>query len=113
MLTLQNSIQIKESKIAILILCKMEDESTRKVAIKPSEDEIRTLILRSQDMKEKAYAAYSHFKVGAALLTDNGAVFTGRYVIRKTGGRNYNYKSGPTDIAFSWLLRFQCAPLYA
>lgn len=52
----------------------------KELAVKPSEDEIKNLISKSQDIKNKAYAPYSHFNVGAALLTDNGTVFTGMWV---------------------------------
>ena len=31
----------------------------------------------ARQAREKAYAPYSHFAVGAALLTDSGEVFTG------------------------------------
>ena len=55
----------------------VQEERSRERASRPSEDEIKNLISKSQDIKSKAYAPYSHFKVGAALLTDNGTVFTG------------------------------------
>lgn len=55
----------------------MSSLAVRELAVQPSEDEIKNLISKSQDIKKKAYAPYSHFKVGAALLTDNGTVFTG------------------------------------
>ena len=42
-----------------------------------TEDEIRDLIARSNKAKEMAYAPYSNFRVGAALLTDSGDIFTG------------------------------------
>lgn len=35
------------------------------------------LIQKALDARLKAYTPYSHFKVGAALLTDDGTVFTG------------------------------------
>ena len=56
----------------------MESASpARKLADRPSEDEVKDLITKSQDAKKKAYAPYSNFRVGAALLTENGTVFTG------------------------------------
>ena len=39
-----------------------------------SEDE---LIKQARDVREKAYAPYSGFKVGAALLSDSGKVYVG------------------------------------
>lgn len=38
---------------------------------------VRDLIKRALDAKEKAYSPYSNFKVGAALETDDDMVFTG------------------------------------
>ncbi len=38
------------------------------------DDELAALAF---EIKEKAYAPYSHFRVGAALLTANGKVYTG------------------------------------
>lgn len=35
------------------------------------------LILKAHDAREKSYSPYSHFCVGAALLTKNGKVYTG------------------------------------
>lgn len=42
--------------------------------IAPALDE---LVERARDARERAYARYSEFKVGAALLTRDGAVFVG------------------------------------
>lgn len=36
-----------------------------------------TLIRAAQQARESAYAPYSNYKVGAALLTRNGTIFTG------------------------------------
>ena len=36
-----------------------------------------SLIESARQVREKAYAPYSHFKVGAAVRTKNGRVFTG------------------------------------
>ena len=38
---------------------------------------MKELVLQAEQAMEKAYAPYSGFKVGAALLTKNGKVFTG------------------------------------
>lgn len=38
---------------------------------------INNLIRESVKAKDKAYAPYSKFKVGAALLTEEGEIFTG------------------------------------
>lgn len=43
------------------------------------EDVMETLIARSVEVKGRAYAAYSSFPVGAALLTESGDIFTGKY----------------------------------
>ena len=39
--------------------------------------EYKELIEKSKEAREFAYAPYSHFKVGAALLAKNGKVYTG------------------------------------
>lgn len=44
------------------------------------------LYIIANEAKEKAYAPYSHFKVGAALLTDDGIVFTGCNIENKSFG---------------------------
>jgi cytidine deaminase len=38
---------------------------------------VEKLLEAAQKVKENAYAPYSHFYVGAALLTDTGKVYTG------------------------------------
>ena len=43
-----------------------------------TEDEIRSLIDKSKEAKEYAYAPYSRFPVGAALLAKDGRTFTGK-----------------------------------
>lgn len=43
-----------------------------------TEDEIKSLITKSKAAKEYAHAPYSNFQVGAALLTKDGRIFTGK-----------------------------------
>ena len=38
---------------------------------------IQKLMYKAQEARNKAYAPYSHFKVGAAILLENGAIITG------------------------------------
>ena len=40
-------------------------------------DQLPELIQRAVTIREKAYAPYSHYRVGAALLTDSGLIFEG------------------------------------
>jgi len=40
-------------------------------------EEVRQLMAKAVAIREMAYAPYSHFKVGAALLLENGIVVTG------------------------------------
>ena len=40
-------------------------------------DREQKLIETAMEARKKAYAPYSHYKVGAALLTDGGEIFTG------------------------------------
>ncbi len=49
----------------------------------PSDDQ---LIKRAREAQKHAYAPYSEFNVGAALLTDDGQVFTGCNVENSTFG---------------------------
>ncbi|KAL4623771.1 cytidine deaminase [Arapaima gigas] len=46
-------------------------------AVKDLPDSIRDLIQRSHQAKTLAYCPYSNFRVGAALLTEDGTVFLG------------------------------------
>lgn len=39
--------------------------------------DIKSLIKEAVNAKESAYAPYSHFRVGAALLTKSGKIYTG------------------------------------
>lgn len=43
-----------------------------------TEEEIKSLIAKSKAAKEYAHAPYSNFQVGAALLTKDGRIFTGK-----------------------------------
>lgn len=47
---------------------------------------IESLIQQARAAREHAHASYSHFKVGAALLADDGQVFTGCNVENATYG---------------------------
>ena len=40
-------------------------------------DEVKGLIVMAREAAEKAYSPYSEFQVGAALLLENGELFTG------------------------------------
>ncbi len=40
-------------------------------------EELRSLLRQAEQAAERAYAKYSHFQVGAAILLNNGAVVTG------------------------------------
>ncbi|KAJ8360622.1 hypothetical protein SKAU_G00171470 [Synaphobranchus kaupii] len=53
-----------------------ENDATR-VPPYSSQEEIKGLIRKSLEAKEFAYCPYSKFRVGAALLTQDGTVFTG------------------------------------
>ena len=41
------------------------------------DNEAKNLILKAKEATKKAYAPYSNFKVGAAVLLDNGLIITG------------------------------------
>lgn len=43
----------------------------------PDQETIRELILRAMGMMKMSYMPYSHFSVGAALLTESGEIYTG------------------------------------
>ena len=44
---------------------------------KPSREEVETLLEAARKVREKAYAPYSGFSVGAAVLTADGKIYTG------------------------------------
>lgn len=44
---------------------------------RPTDKQIENMIRSAHDARAKAYAPYSKFKVGAALLTDSGKIFGG------------------------------------
>ena len=46
----------------------------------PTPDEIAILHLRANDAAQNSYSPYSHFRVGAAILLENGAIFAGTNV---------------------------------
>lgn len=47
-----------------------------------SQETIKNLIQQSQEAKTQAYCPYSKFRVGAALLTDENCVVTGRVHVK-------------------------------
>jgi cytidine deaminase len=49
----------------------------RKIDQELTDEEVDSLVKKSQEAMENAYAQYSDFKVGAALLTKCGKTFTG------------------------------------
>ncbi len=42
-----------------------------------SDEKVKELIQIAQEIREKAYAPYSNYTVGTALLTKNGKIYTG------------------------------------
>ena len=42
-----------------------------------SENQIKDLIRQAIEARKQAYAPYSHFQVGAALLCEDGSIYTG------------------------------------
>ena len=59
--------------------------------IKSAKDENIILLDKAKEAMENAYAPYSGFKVGAALLCENGDIFCGyRRVKNNSGNRSSN-----------------------
>ena len=52
----------------------------------PREKAIETLIAAAREVRQRAYAPYSKYRVGAAILTRSGKVFTGCNVENATFG---------------------------
>ncbi len=57
-----------------------DDQNIHKTGITPGSVTDEDLIRYSIETQNNTYCPYSHFKVGAALLTANGTVFTGANV---------------------------------
>ncbi|XP_067659022.1 cytidine deaminase-like isoform X1 [Haliotis asinina] len=51
-----------------------------------SEEQLQQLVKTSHEVKKMAHCPYSKFPVGAALLTDDGSVFTGCNVENASSG---------------------------
>lgn len=47
-----------------------------------SQEIVKKLIHQSQEAKKQAYCPYSKFRVGAALLTLDNCVFTGKILVK-------------------------------
>lgn len=45
-------------------------------------EDIQKIIKASQEVKQRAYCPYSKFKVGAALLCEDGTIITGKLLMR-------------------------------
>lgn len=52
------------------------------------EEDLKSLMLQAHEARDNAYAPYSNFKVGAAILLENGEVITGN------NQENASYPSG-------------------
>ena len=48
--------------------------------MKPTKEEIESLIARALAIRENAYAPYSNYRVGAALICESGAIYDGANV---------------------------------
>jgi cytidine deaminase len=49
-------------------------------------EDLELLLLKAREAAKAAYAPYSHFRVGAALLADEGTIFTGCNVENRSYG---------------------------
>jgi cytidine deaminase len=54
--------------------------------VKPTARDLDRLVAAAAEARLRAYAPYSRYKVGAALLTDKGEVFTGCNIENATYG---------------------------
>jgi cytidine deaminase len=54
--------------------------------VKADRDSLARLVTAARAARERAYAPYSSYKVGAAILTSSGAIFTGTNVENATYG---------------------------
>lgn len=52
------------------------------------DEDVKNLMLKAHEARDNAYAPYSNFKVGAALLLENGEIITG------SNQENASYPSG-------------------
>lgn len=58
-------------------LCSKENNSQKRQGDFASLGFVQTLIQKALEAREKAYAPYSHYAVGAALLTEEGNIYQG------------------------------------
>lgn len=55
----------------------MENNIGEKTGIKISDENLHNMILKALEMRKLAYTPYSHYQVGAALLTEDGKLYGG------------------------------------